>query len=84
MNRHPLIAALLKARNSGGHVTYKEAKALLGEEHMCRAFGRMNELATVYYVTTGDLDLFAHVHNGKGPGNGYYTWKARTTSGEQA
>ena len=75
--KHPLISRLTDARNAGGHVSYKEAKAILGEKHMCRAFGVMNELATKHYLQTGDLDLFRHVHNGSGPGKGYYQWKAR-------
>ena len=75
-DKHPLIAALLLARNNKGNVPYKEAKALLDEKHMCRAFGRMNKLATSWYEQTGDADLFSHVHNGKGPGKGFYRWKA--------
>ena len=78
--KHPLITALLLARNAKTNVTYKEAKALLNERHMCRAFGLMNELATGWYDETGDADLFSHVHNGNGPGKGFYLWKARASA----
>lgn len=77
--RHPLVSALLDARNNNGFVTYKEARALLGVKHMCQAFGQMNALATDWFKATGDADLFYHVHNGAGPGRGFYVWKARTT-----
>lgn len=72
--------AIRLARNSNGFVTYKQAKDLLDEKHMFRAFGQMNELTAEWYRAAGDSDLFAHCHNGKGPGKGFYLWKARAAA----
>lgn len=70
-----LIQALIKARNDRAYVTYKQAKDMVGEKHMCKAFGVFNHLASQHLALTGDRDLFRHLHNGKGPGAGFARWE---------